>query len=759
MFVFPIKKAFALPDYTITNDIINVTMGAGQTYSSKISIADKSSTESMDLQVATAGLGQGTDGATIALTAAQDTSPYSAITFCSIDKTSLHIEPGATGDVTATVTVPAGKRAGEYYAAIYFYTQSSSQDKVGFNLAIIVPVIVTIPNFTKNVATQITGPSVPATTSSQTIVVTTMLQNSGNCRISSAADTVTLYNASNTQLAQSVIQLSAPSILPTFSRQFVANFAAQPAGSYTVKSQIRLGDGTLLTEHSATFTIQASNGTGAAPTISSFTPASGAAGTQVTITGTGFTGATGVGFGGIAASYNINSDAQITATVSNGATGAVTVTGPGGTATSSGTFTYLATPVITSFSPSSGRSNTTVIISGRNFTGATAVQFGGTAASSFTVNSATQITAVTGSGSTGAITVITPNGTATSAGAFTFSSAAPLISSAAPLSGGTGTTVYIYGFNLSGATGVSFGGTPAQSFLANSDTQIAAVVGNGSTGKITVTTPSGTAISTFNFIFTPSTTTPTTTTTSTSTSTTSVTTSPSKTTATTSVTKEASNYLLSGMDPASLTVYQFTNQPTRYINAVDKADTEVDIIGSCSSGTIIIGKYINEPSVRSGFSTGIIKGGTGRPAIKYADVRVEGCASGTARITIHYTSQEVSGFDKNKLFLAYYFNNKWHDLDNLDNQTDGNAVSGDVPVSRLNGTVIALGGDMLQDSGSLSLGSMGTTSSVSAPAQGISWSLVAFIIGPIVLCGVIIVALIERRRKFQANQNQSGNSD
>ncbi|RII26598.1 MAG: hypothetical protein CXR31_09270 [Geobacter sp.] len=74
------------------------------------------------------------------------------------------------------------------------------------------------------------------------------------------------------------------------------------------------------------------------PTISSFTPATGATGT-VTITGSGFTGATGVTFNGMpAASYTVNSDTQITATIPWGAArGPITVTDGSGTTTASST--------------------------------------------------------------------------------------------------------------------------------------------------------------------------------------------------------------------------------------------------------------------------------------------------------------------------------------------------------------------------------------------------------------------------------------
>ena len=64
-------------------------------------------------------------------------------------------------------------------------------------------------------------------------------------------------------------------------------------------------------------------------------------GTEVTITGTSFTGATKVTFGGVkATTFSVDSDTQITATVPTGAkTGKIQVTTPGGTATSPGVFT------------------------------------------------------------------------------------------------------------------------------------------------------------------------------------------------------------------------------------------------------------------------------------------------------------------------------------------------------------------------------------------------------------------------------------
>jgi len=84
--------------------------------------------------------------------------------------------------------------------------------------------------------------------------------------------------------------------------------------------------------------------------------------------------------------------------------------------------TALPPPNITSFQPSSGLAGASVTITGTNFTGASAVTFHH-AAASFTVNSATEITAIVPCGATsGTIQVATVGGLATSTTSFTVTS-------------------------------------------------------------------------------------------------------------------------------------------------------------------------------------------------------------------------------------------------------------------------------------------------------------------------------------------------
>lgn len=151
-------------------------------------------------------------------------------------------------------------------------------------------------------------------------------------------------------------------------------------------------------------------------TFTSFTPSIAPSGATITITGSNFTGTTGVSFGGsAAASFTVVSPTTITAVVGVGSSGAIAITTPGGVVTLDG-FSYLPPPTITSFSPQEAGVGMEVSILGANLDGATSVTFGGIASESFTVVSSTSIKAKVGTGATGNVVITTPNGSGTLAG-------------------------------------------------------------------------------------------------------------------------------------------------------------------------------------------------------------------------------------------------------------------------------------------------------------------------------------------------------
>jgi hypothetical protein len=176
--------------------------------------------------------------------------------------------------------------------------------------------------------------------------------------------------------------------------------------------------------------------------LEAFAPLKGPAGLEVTITGVGFTGATGVTFGDLpAASFIVDSDTQVRAIVPAGAAGGkVAVVTARGIAMSLANFEVAITPTVASFSPTKGAPGTEVTISGAAFGGATSVKFGDLSASSFTLDSDTQIRAIVPAGAvSGKITVVAGAGTAISTSSFVVTSpSAPTYSVYVPLIVGGG---------------------------------------------------------------------------------------------------------------------------------------------------------------------------------------------------------------------------------------------------------------------------------------------------------------------------------
>ena len=194
--------------------------------------------------------------------------------------------------------------------------------------------------------------------------------------------------------------------------------ATSPAHAVgTVRISITTAGGTTPTSRGDSFKY-----TYPVPTVSAVSPASGPAtgGTSVTVSGSGFSGASTVYFGsstGTALSVNAGGT-QLNVKSPAGTSGAavnVRVVTPGGTSAivSSDLFTY--GPVITSLSRTTGPvgGGTKVTITGNGFTTVKHVKFGTTTGTSYTVKSATQIVATSPAHAAGtaAISVTTTAGT------------------------------------------------------------------------------------------------------------------------------------------------------------------------------------------------------------------------------------------------------------------------------------------------------------------------------------------------------------
>jgi hypothetical protein len=242
------------------------------------------------------------------------------------------------------------------------------------------------------------------------------------------------------------------------------------------------------------------------PTLTGVAPSEGPAsgGTAVTLTGSGFTQATQVTFGGTTAvvlTVNPAGTVLTAATPSHAAAPVdVTVTVSGGSATKDDAFTYVAAPTITGASPDHGPTagGQTVTLSGSGFRSGMQVSIGGTPATGVNVVSPTQATVVTPSHAAGAVdvSVSTLGGSATLDDGYSYV-VAPTLTSVSPTSGPTtgGTSVTLTGTGLTGTTAVTFDGVAATSVVVVSDTEVTATAPAHSAGAVdvSVTTPGGQA--------------------------------------------------------------------------------------------------------------------------------------------------------------------------------------------------------------------------------------------------------------------------
>lgn len=273
--------------------------------------------------------------------------------------------------------------------------------------------------------------------------------------------------------------------------------ATAPAGSGTVDVRVTTVGGTSATTAADDFVYIP------APAITAIAPSSGpeSGGTAVVISGTNLSGATEVRFGPTdAASYTVDNDGQITA-YSPAETGTrnIRVTTPSGISpnTPIDNFAFVAAPAVTGIAPGSGPAGggNSVTITGTDFTGVSAVTFGGVNATGYTVDSSTQTaTAPAGSGTVDVLVTAAGEQSANSAADDYTYIVAPTVSGIAPGTGpeAGGTSVTITGTNLTGATTVQFGGVSAAGFTVNSATEITATAPAGTgTVSVSVTTPGG----------------------------------------------------------------------------------------------------------------------------------------------------------------------------------------------------------------------------------------------------------------------------
>ena len=256
------------------------------------------------------------------------------------------------------------------------------------------------------------------------------------------------------------------------------------------------------------------------PTISGVSPTSGpaAGGGNLTVSGTGFLSNPVVTVGGNPCNVSASTSSSITCQIPAGSAGAanvIVVNTDTQSFPSTGAYTYVAAPTISTISPTNGKlaGGDTISITGTGFVSGATVKVNGITCTSPSFSSASLMTChVPVNQSAGPYDVVVTNPdaqTGTKASGYTynpFPTVASVSPTLGPNTGGTSVTLTGTGF-LTGAT-VTLGGVAATGVTLNSSTSITVIAPAGSNGVDDVTvinadTQSGTLSSGYTYVAIP----------------------------------------------------------------------------------------------------------------------------------------------------------------------------------------------------------------------------------------------------------------
>jgi len=233
--------------------------------------------------------------------------------------------------------------------------------------------------------------------------------------------------------------------------------------------------------------------------VTTISPSHGLAGSTVTLTGSGFTGASKVLFNGAAASsFKIVNDSTITAvSAATASTGVISVVNLAGTAASVSSFIVdIPAPSITSLSSTAVKAGSSVTITGNYFVGVTSVKLGKLTLQARVISPTSIVVGIPAGAVTGNVTVTTNSGQAVKSSlTVTAGTTLPKISALSIASGSEGDQLRITGTNIGAATSVTMSGLPVTFTVLGTGT-LSVLVPNGAvTNRFIVNTSGGSASS------------------------------------------------------------------------------------------------------------------------------------------------------------------------------------------------------------------------------------------------------------------------
>ncbi|MGD1004399.1 MAG: hypothetical protein ABR887_03160 [Methanoregulaceae archaeon] len=236
------------------------TVSPGDTVIHTMTIETLTTDPPMGVTVDVMGFGQAIDSGYIALDPKDDTSPYSARTFITLDSNNFQLTPGDKKVVTATITVPKNIGSGGRYAIIYVSSSPfASGGSTGFVTAYNVPIMLTLAGPGVTQTGSITDLNIGAIDPGQPILITTTFKNTGNVHYYNTLNEVRVTGSGGKEIAVVSKGPIPVAVIPSYTVNYkVILEKALPPGTYTVASKVSLQDGTILDTKTTSLEIKSS---------------------------------------------------------------------------------------------------------------------------------------------------------------------------------------------------------------------------------------------------------------------------------------------------------------------------------------------------------------------------------------------------------------------------------------------------------------------------------------------------------------------
>ena len=253
--------------YNLINDkyMANVRPGTTVTYS--LALAAGANESPADYQATVLGFGETLNGFYTGIEPAQDTGPYTARPFITLDNSTVHLVPGGEAVITATIKVPSSGKGG-LYALIDIEPVSSSNilQSTSVNIGFDAPVMITLDGTTLTetgvienvtVGTAAVGQPVSGTAvTGQPISVSTFFTNTGNHHYYSANNQIKIMDNSGKVIGNGTTDYFTSAIVPGATVAFTQQITTPlNAGTYSVTSSVMNSAGQVLDTKTSSFTV------------------------------------------------------------------------------------------------------------------------------------------------------------------------------------------------------------------------------------------------------------------------------------------------------------------------------------------------------------------------------------------------------------------------------------------------------------------------------------------------------------------------